>query len=365
MTTARRIKGDGSVYQRSDGRWAGVSSAITDGHRTRRFVYGSTRAEAARKLRELDRAAVEPQSTAPATTSRTFGEFTEEWLAEILPRQVRPSTVDNYTHVLRQHVLPLLRNRPLHDIKAREVESVTAAVTASGRSPRTAALTHTLIRRVLSEAERREEITRNVGRVAVAPRVPRREARTLRPEEARRVVAAALEAGTMGALVVLLLGTGLRLGEALALQWGDVDLVSGSVRVRRTLSRRTGEGVVLSEPKTATSRRLVAMPAVVAVALQPLPRGTYVFESECNSPLDSANVRRWLRRFMKAQGLGEWTPHELRHSAASLLLSEGVPLKVVSDVLGHSSIQITADVYSHVLPELRRDAAAALDRTLT
>jgi integrase len=372
----RRARGDGSVHKRPDGRWAGILSEQVGGRRMRRYVYGRTKAEAARKLRQLLLAA---EGGTPAGDDRTtFAAFVETWLEHVLPQQVKDSTVSNYTTLLRRHALPTLGGRPMNKLTPEHIEALCAAKLDEGLSPRTVALVHTVVRRALSEAERRGRVRRNVGRIAVAPRVPRHEARTLTPAQARKLLAAA-RGDELETFVTVALSCGLRHGEALGLRWDDVDVDAKVLRVKRTLRRKTGAGLVTTDPKSATSRRTVPIPAVCLRSLsrqrkrQAAARRAagrvwtetgYVFTSAVGTPMDPANVRHRFTRLTIAAGLGPWTPHELRHSAASLLLAQGVPLKVVSDLLGHSSITITADVYSHVLPELQREAAMAMDRAL-
>jgi integrase len=171
-----------------------------------------------------------------------------------------------------------------------------------------------------------------------------------------------------------MLSTGLRRGEALGLRWEDVDLKKGVVVVRRQLQRVGGE-LVANDVKTTKSRRAVniAPPVVTMLRARKAAQAKdrlacreaweetgYVFTTQIGTPLDPRNIQRDFQTICTKAGLGKWHPHELRHSAASLMLAAGVPLQVVSDVLGHSSIRMTADVYGHILQPQREEAAAAL-----
>jgi integrase len=181
--------------------------------------------------------------------------------------------------------------------------------------------------------------------------------------------------------VAVALALGLRLGELLALAWGDVDLEGTPPRltVRRSLKRIPGLGLVVDEPKTRGSRRTLHLPAPVVASLrahrrrqlaerlaagdlwEPLPLELdLVFRTEAGTALDPRNVRRAIGDLTDAAGLGRWSPHELRHSAASLLIAQGVRLELISEMLGHSSIRVTKDVYGHLVDELRGEAAAAM-----
>ncbi|MDQ2914684.1 MAG: site-specific integrase [Chloroflexota bacterium] len=165
----------------------------------------------------------------------------------------------------------------------------------------------------------------------------------------------------------------------LALRWRDVDLDVGIVRVRATLVE-TKDGIEFAEPKSARSRRQVALTRVAVAALrrhrtaqleERLRAGAawidhdLVFASEVGGPLDGSNVlRRAFYPLLRRAGLPRVRFHDLRHSAATLMLSRGVPLKIVSEILGHSQISITADTYMHVTPGMQREAASALDALL-
>jgi integrase len=174
---------------------------------------------------------------------------------------------------------------------------------------------------------------------------------------------------------------GLRRDEVLGLSWDDLDLDAKPpmVAVRRQLQRREGRGLVLTELKTAKSRRTLALPARVAEALrrhraaqaaERLAAGPYwagaglVFTTPIGTAIDPNNFRRHLARVSSKAGLGAWTTHELRHSAGSLLFAMGVPMKVISETLGHSSERVTSEVYVHVQDEHRKIAADAMTRAL-
>ena len=176
------------------------------------------------------------------------------------------------------------------------------------------------------------------------------------------------------ALYVLLVGTGLRRGEALALTWADVDLDGSAVRVAGTLSRVGGQ-LVVTAPKTVKSRRVVPLPAPVVSALRAhrvrqaaerLHAGSswqdldVVFATHCGTPTDPRNALRSLVEAAKRAGLEDVGLHTLRHSAATALIASGAHMRVVQELLGHSSFAITADVYAHVAPESTREAADRL-----
>jgi len=186
-------------------------------------------------------------------------------------------------------------------------------------------------------------------------------------------------------LVAVLLATGVRKGEALGLSWTDLDLdaTPPTLSVRRSLKKDLHGGLYVSEPKTTGSRRTIHLPGSLVDVLrrhraaqvaQRLEFGAgwgghwatldLVFTSTIGTPLDMDKVNRDVQAITYEAGLGAWTPHELRHSAASILLATGTPLKVVSEMLGHSSIRVTADVYGHLLAPARTEAAEAMESAL-
>jgi integrase len=184
--------------------------------------------------------------------------------------------------------------------------------------------------------------------------------------------------GRLHALWALAATAGLRMGEALALSWDDLDLDAATVRVSRTLHREGGEWVTM-EPKTRGSRRLVPLTPLAVEALRghrlrqaeerlaagSPGRGGLVFATRSGAPLHGSNVLAALYRAEDAAGLGRVPFHGLRHAAASVMLEAGVPMRVVSELLGHSTIRITSDLYSHVAPAVSRDAAERVQRALS
>jgi integrase len=198
--------------------------------------------------------------------------------------------------------------------------------------------------------------------------------------EQARTFLAAIRGDRLEALYLVALGCGLRQGEILGLRWSDVDLDAGTLTVRQALARIEGQ-LVLVEPKSATSRRVVPLPALVRDALaahrvrqdqeclplRPEPGDVFadlVFTTTLGTPLDGISVTRRFQRTLRAAGLPHQRFHDLRHACASLLLAQGVPARVVMETLGHSEISLTLNTYSHVLPSLGREAAERMDQVL-
>lgn len=377
----RRASGEGTIFHLpAEKRWRGALTWTDEaGKRHKRIVSGKTQAEARRKLGEL-RTELD-RGLAPVRTD-SVGGFLIGWL-EREKQRIRPATWRGRELHVRGYLIPALGTVPLSKLTPAHVERMTAELVASGRSPRTASHARVTLRRALSDAVRDGLVHRNVAALARPPRVTRR---TIEPgrdyldaAQLRRLLAVAAEY-RIGALVTIAATTGLRQGELLGLSWDDIDWAAGTLTVRRTMARAWGGGFELSAPKTGRSRRSVNLAAVTVDALRREQReqdaareavGTtwqdsdrLVFTDAVGRPLYATAVHRAFHQLLKAAGLPRIPFHGLRHSAATALLSAGVPLRVVSDLLGHSGIAITADYYAHVERDLRRDAADAMDRAL-
>jgi len=257
------------------------------------------------------------------------------------------------------------------------VERFLLALRKSGKSDSTIRQIYTVTRAILDAAVRDGLLARNPVAAVKRPKVTAGEASYLSPAEVAALLEAA-EPSRYAAVFEFLVNTGLRRGEALALRWSDVDITNRLARVRGTLSRVDGDLVVtapksersnqtipLSNPATAVLKAVKAQQAAERLRAGSLWTDTgYVFTTEFGEPCDPRNALRALKvaaAVAKLDGIGL---HTLRHSAASMMLSAGVPLKVVSDLLGHSGISITADVYGHVSPDVSRSAVDLLGSTL-
>ena len=305
-----------------------------------------------------------------------LGPYLEGWLTEVVRLSVRPKTYVSYRGVVRSHLIPALGHCPLVDLRPADVQAFLNAKAATDLAPRTVGYLRNVLRQALGHAERTELVSRNVARLARPPRIPRREVHPLSPDEARTFLVA-IAGDRLEALFLLALGCGLRQGEILGLRWADLDLEGGTVTVRRALQRVEGR-FALVEPKSSTSRRIVALPAIVAAGLLAhrgraaegtqagVPEGfaDLVFTTTAGAPIDGISVTRRFQRILGRAGLPAQRFHDLRHACASLLLSQGVPARVVMETLGQSQISLTLNTYSHVIPALGREAAERMDAVL-
>jgi len=375
---SRRGANEGTIRLRPDGRWeARVLVTGSDGRRIRRSLLARTRTEVRDKLQAALRGEA---SGLPLPAERmTVGTFLDQWLRESVRPTVRPRTYVSYAGIVRVHLAPRLGHLPLARLTPQQVQAFLNAKSSEKLAPRTVAYIRAVLRQALGQAERWGLVTRNAARLAEPPRVPRREVSPLSPVEARRFLEA-IRGDRLEALYLVALGAGLRQGEILGLAWTDIDVERATLTVRHAL-QRVNSVLILVEPKSATSRRVVALPLIVLVALRVHgtrqredrllagsrwhddPRGL-VFTTTIGTPMDGIAVTRRFQALLAGAGLPRQRFHDLRHACASLLLAQGVAPRVVMETLGHSQISLTLNTYSHVIPALGREAANRMDEML-
>lgn len=366
----RRGNNEGSIYRRADGQWA---AAVSLPGIRRRVVYGRTRLEVSQKLTTL--MAKLQGGQLPAPTRLTVAAYLQQWLDAVKP-SLRPKTYVSYEGVVRLRLVPLLGTASLQRLTAPQVGAALTRGLERGMSANSIRYALIVLRIALHRAEKWGLVSRNVASDVDPPKVERPRFRALDPEEARQLLEAA-SGDRLEALYTVALSLGLRLGETLGLRWHDVDLEAGTLRVENSLQRHSG-ALHLVATKTDRSRRTLAMPELLVESLRrhrqaqleeelaaPVWFKTgHVFTTEVGTPIDPSNARRSFVALLVKAKLPHVRFHDLRHSAASLLLAQGAPPRVVMETLGHSRIAVTMDTYSHVTPELQREAARAMDRAL-
>ncbi|MGH2371444.1 MAG: tyrosine-type recombinase/integrase, partial [Chloroflexota bacterium] len=268
----KRGNGEGSIYQRGDGKWC--ASVTLEGGR-RKVLYGKTRAEVAGKLTAALR---DVQQGLPVATERlSVGQYLARWLDDAIRPKVRPSTYQSYERLIRLYIVPELGKQPLAKLSPQQVQALLNKRAASGLAPRTVQYAHAVLRHALNRAVKWGLVARNVATLVDPPRGQRPKVAPLTAEQARALLAAA--AGhRLGHLVTVVLATGLRMGEALALRWDDLDLDAGTLTVRHTLERiprrdrpdgHDGEvGWRLSEPKSERGHRTLPLIPAARSALR-------------------------------------------------------------------------------------------------
>ncbi len=375
--TKRRGQGEGSIHQRQrDGKWVAVLDfGWRDGKRVRKTATAETRREAADKLQELQR---DLHNRLPVLNARrTLEDFLNQWIEEVVIPTTRPRTAETYRGVVNSHLIPALGKRTLAQLRPQHVQRMVADKSASGLSARTVEIIWSVLYRALKVAVRWELVATNAAETVTPPRPQRKDVQVFAVDETRKLLEAAEDVRN-GVAYVLALTTGMRRGEVLGLQWSDVDTAAGTVRVCRSL-QRIGKDLVVGEPKSDRSRRTVRLSKLATKALERqrarqaverLAAGPnwrdegYVIATATGGPVEPRNLLRAWTSLLASCELAPRALHVARHSAASLMLSEGVPLKTVQDTLGHSTMQLTADLYGHLMPGDDQRVADAMDRAL-
>jgi integrase len=298
----------------------------------------------------------------------TVEKYMDRWL-EAIRGNVRPGTFKPYEAITRLHIKPTLGSTKLDKLNAMQLEKLYRQKLDAGLSPRRVRYIHVTIRKALKDAVRLQLLARNVADAAIPPRQVKSEIEPLTQDEMRTLLEAS-RGDRLHALYVLATTTGMRQGELIGLQWKDVDLDAGTLRVNRSVY----EGVV-SPPKTNAGRRTIRLSKLAVSALKQhrIDAATrseriseWVFPNASGTPIGHQNLhnRSW-KPLLKRAGLPHSVRfHDLRHSCISLLLAKGVPVKVVSEMAGHADISVTLSVYGHVLPDMQGTAADGMDEAL-
>lgn len=396
----RRSDGEGSLYQRHektctrrDGKckcgWVGaLVLGYRDAKPVRRKVSAPTRSGAATRLQELREQHRNEQLPA-AGRPVTVEHWMRHWLTQIAPRKVGDLTIANsYTTKVEQYIIPLLGHHRIDRLTPELIEgawdhlrTVGNPVSAAPRplSDSTVLQTHRILARALKVAVQRKRLRVNPAdsNAMDAPSAAEKEMSVLAVDQVQAILATC--AGSrLEARWSVALSLGLRQGEALGLRWEDVDLESGVLRVRQALKRVKGKGITFGPPKSARGRRDIALPAELLSQLKAhrrtqtadrlaageLWRDTgLVFTREDGGPIEpSADAKAW-RALLVQAGVPHVRLHDARHSAATLLLLQGVDTRVVMDILGHSQISVTMK-YQHAVDQLKRDAAERVGAAL-
>lgn len=309
-----------------------------------------------------------------------LNEFLDKWLESAVEPRVRSNTYRSYRWQLKKYVRDEIGSYRLCDISPLQIQKLYSKLHREGLSSRAVRYTHTILNNAFSQAVKWRMLASNPCSGAELPRARQKEALALSVEEVTQFVKA-LRGTRHEVLFLVALTTGMRPSEYLALQWKDIDFDGARIQVRRSLDWQYKGEWKFSEPKTARSRRSVPIPAEVmdrlhqhrkAQAEQRLKAGpvwsvhSLVFCDRRGEPLDRQNLlRRHLRPLLKKAEIStDLTLYSLRHSCATLMLAAGIHPKVVSERLGHSSITITLDIYSHVMPTMQVEATEKIGQVV-
>jgi integrase len=343
----RRGQNEGTIFQRKDGRWCAVLDlGWRDNKRKRKSFYGATRKEVAEMLNKGLRE--KTQGLPVAVEHQTLAQFLNRWLTDSVKPSVRPRTLERYDQLIRLHVIPTVGKIRLEKLAPQDVQRLLNEKLAQGLSPKTVRHIRGVLSTALGRALKWGLVARNVAALTDTPKVVRPEIRSFTPDEARRFINA-VKGERLEALYLLTITLGMRRGEVLGLKWTDADFNALTIHVRAALQRVNGR-LELSETKTERSRRPLPLLDFVTKALrhqrtrqleERLIAGSrwqdsgFVFTTRIGSPIDPANLLDDFKRILKKAALPDIRFHDLRHSAASLLLALNIHPRVVMELLGH------------------------------
>ncbi len=392
-----RRKGIPSIRQRKDRNgkkldcWEALITLGRDpgtGKVKRLPVYGKTQKECSDKLIETlqsikTQTFVEPHKI-------TVESWMETWLNEYKKDNIRPSTFSSYESIVRVHIKPNIGKAYIRELKPEQIQRFYNERKSSGLSARTIRNIHVILHEALDQAMRNNLVVRNVSEATTLPKQEKKEMRVLTPEEQNKFMSV-LAKDKAGMIFKLDLATGMRRGELLALKWKDLDLKEGILKVNGSLSRtkvnfdkesaEKKTAIIIQEPKTKKGKRTIPLFSSIVTELKEHKaaekekfislgwddikikqhfKDGLVFTNELGGHIEPRNLTRKFYSLVKAAGIPSTNLHALRHSLATRLLEMNVNPKVVQEILGHSTITLTLDTYSHVMPELKRDAADKL-----
>jgi integrase len=386
MYNRRRGQNEGSIFKRKDGRWCGMLSlGWENGKRKRKSYFAATAAEV---RDQLLKARSDHARGLPITIERqTVEQYLGHWLEHTLKAKAKPRSYESFSTIARLHIEPSIGRIQLHKLAPQHIQKLLDEKSKKGLSPQTVTNIRTVLRSALSQAMKWNLVSRNSAVLVNVPRIPHKRIQPLDPEHARKLLETA-KGGRFEAIYTVALTLGMRRGEVLGLRWSDVDFDGRAIRVNQSMQRlSTGSSdkgkrseLQATETKTDGSRRTIALPDSVVRALRAhrarqaqdrLVAGMswtdqeLVFTNRSGRPIEPILLHRDYKALLKKAGLPTTLRfHDLRHSAASLLLAQGVHPRAIMELLGHSSISVTMNVYGHVVPAMMRDVAERMDALL-
>jgi integrase len=373
----KRAHGEGTIRQRpprngKPGLWEG-QILLPNG--VRKSVYGKTQRDVRNKLAAL-RANLE-RGIDVGSKQQTLAAFLDSWLETVVLQQCSAKTNTDYGQIVRNHLKPSLGKVKLSALSAQHVQRLLDEKRRQGLSARTVQYIHAVLRAALNDAIEWRLIGWNPTMAVKPPRVVRKEVEGISEEQAHAILDA-LRGHSLEVLVTTAITTGMRQGELLGLRWANVDLEKQIMSVRNQV-KRTKDEYAFTRLKTKESRRVLLLPPSLVTLLREHrgrqleerlrlgPNWTdldLVFPSSLGTPMNGTNVTHRFQRRLAEVGLPQMTFHDLRHGAATLMLSQGATLTEIKELLGHSQIAITADIYAHIAPELKRAMAERMERLI-
>jgi integrase len=354
------------------------------GERLTRFVtVKGTKREAQAELTRL--LAAHDAGTLVEPSKVTVAEYMRAWVGTAEALSLSPKTAERYRQLIERQIAPHLGAHVLQKLKAAHVADWHAKLLREGGhtggplAPRTVGHAHRVLHKGLADAMRRELLTRNPAALVSPPKVAADEVEILSADQVRAALGA-MRGTVIYPQVVVLLATGMRRGELMGLQWGDVDLEAGKLRVERAVEKTKAHGLRSKAPKTRHGRRAITLPAVavavlrehrkdqlelrMALGIGKLPDSAFVFGTAEGKVRDPDRITQDWKRFAAARGVPKVTLHALRHSHASALIASGADPVTVSRRLGHGSPVVTMAVYAHLFDRSDEGAALAIEAAM-
>ena len=367
----RRTKKEGSIW-RDKKKWR--AAVLVDGKRiTRNF---DTKTECSAWIKEMQ-AQVERGMTY-RKSSITLGTFVQQWL-DIHKTTLAPKTAIQYEQLVQDYILPQIGKIKLRELRLDRIEAHYTTLQEDGLSPRSVRFVHSILHKCLNDAIRRGYVGYNASQGATQPRIEHKEMSILDEGEVMQFLIT-IQGSSHEALYILAIKTGIRRGELLALKWSDLNWKNGTIRVQRQVQRIKEQGMIFRPPKTRAGRRTIQLgeqtlqtlrnqfercKMLKEVAGRNWKDLDLIFPSTVGTPLGGSNVLKDFKAQLEKAGIKEIRFHDLRHTAASLMLNHGVPVLVVSKILGHSKTSTTLDIYGHLIPVMQEDAARIMDEIVT
>ncbi|MGE5559388.1 MAG: tyrosine-type recombinase/integrase [Bacillota bacterium] len=377
----KRAAGEGSIIKRKDGRWmasALIGWDVKKNRPKRVYFYGDTQTEVKEKLQKAIHQHKEGGYIAPSKVF--YGEWLDTWYNVYARAKLRPTTWLNYGYWIEKHIKPAIGGHLFFKLETKHIQQLYNEK-AGILSPRSVRMLHTIINSSIEQAIKEGKLVRNPAKAAILPAKEKKEAVYMTERQIRDFLGS-IKGDRWFPAFMLAVGTGIRLGELCALRWESVDLEKGSVRIKESTGLAKNEGGkrktkrVILPPKTARGLRTVPVPGEVLGVLkkwkarqsaEKLQLGKayrdqgYVFAWEDGHMLAPGSLSKYFRELMDAKGLREFHFHTLRHSFASMLIKKGESIKVIQELLGHSTITTAIDTYSHVEPEIKNKAAEKIN----
>lgn len=356
----RRSKGEGSIFKEKSTDFWCAELTLPDGKRKRKR---SKKQHVVREWLHEQQSAI--QTNLLLKDERiTLAQYLDRFIDDVAAHTLAPSTLRSYRYLIRDHIKPEIGSIKLVNLRPDHLQTLYSAKLRAGLSPRTVQYIHSVIRRSLNQAVKWSLIYRNPTDAVTPPRPKKQAPKTLSAEQAKFFLES-IKDHRWYPIYVLAIMTGMRKGEILGLHWEDVDLEQGTANIKTTLVTVQGRSF-LSQPKSKNARRTITLPDTVIGVLkeQQLASGNegLVFTTSTGRPVSQRNLTRHFHLALERLGLPRIRFHDLRHTAATLLLQGNVHPKVVQDMLGHSTVVLTLDTYSHVIPGMQDEAAEEMDK---